>query len=44
MGAVLIIGRVVLSQTRGRAVSAQAISSDNAEPVLAQPLAAAGHD
>ncbi len=43
-GAALIIGGVVLSQTRGRATPAQATAPDIAEPVLAQPLAAAGHD
>jgi drug/metabolite transporter (DMT)-like permease len=44
MGAALIIGGVALSQTRGRAASAQPIAADDTEPVLTQPLANAGHD
>lgn len=44
LGAVLIIGGVVLSQTRGRAARAQVTVADDGDAVLAQPIAAAGHD
>jgi drug/metabolite transporter (DMT)-like permease len=44
MGAALIIGGVVLSQTRRRAAPAEALAAHDAARVIAQPLAAAGHD